>query len=98
MALAVPEVALEYDQLGSYVLVVGEKNLVQRRGVEMGAREGDQRIISKGLTGDEWVIIGGQLRAFPGKPVQPLTVEEAKQREGQGAKGGSQAPKGKPEK
>ncbi len=97
-ALLVPEVALEYDQQGSYVLVVGEKNLVQRRGVEMGAREGNRRVIAKGLTGDERVIITGQLRAFPGKPVTPLTEEEAKQHEAQGPHGGSQAPKGKPEK
>jgi RND family efflux transporter MFP subunit len=98
MALLVPEVALGYDQLGSYVLVVGEKNIVQRRGVVMGVREGDHRVISKGLTGDEWVIISGQLRAFPGRPVKPLTVEEAKQHEGQGAKGGQVPEGGKPQK
>ena len=29
-----PEVALGYDQQGAYVLVVDDKNVVQRRGVQ----------------------------------------------------------------
>ena len=37
-ALMVPEVALGYDQQGSYVLVVDDKNVVQRRSVKLGAQ------------------------------------------------------------
>ncbi len=40
-ALLVPEVAIGYDQLGSYVLVVDAKNLVERRSVKLGVRVDD---------------------------------------------------------
>jgi RND family efflux transporter MFP subunit len=71
-ALLVPEVALGYDQQGSYVLVVDDKNVVQRHAVKLGAKVGDLRVIQKGLTGDERVITNGMLRAFPGRPVTPV--------------------------
>jgi hypothetical protein len=32
---------------------------------------GDRRVIQEGLTGNEWIITNGLLRAFPGKPVSP---------------------------
>ena len=71
-ALLIPEVAIGYDQLGSYVLVVAAKNLVERRSVKLGVRVDDGRVVQEGLTGKDWVIIQGQIRAFPGKPVTPV--------------------------
>ena len=56
-ALLIPEVAIGYDQLGSYVLVVDDKNVVERRSVKLGARVDDRRVVEEGLTGDEWVIV-----------------------------------------
>ncbi len=70
--LLVPEVALGYDQQGSYVLVVDENNVVQRRPVKFGIEVGDHRVVKEGLTGNEWIITNGLLRAFPGKPVTPV--------------------------
>ena len=70
--LLVPAVALGYDQQGSYVLVVDENNVVQRRSVKLGIEVGDHRVIKEGLTGNEWIITNGLLRAFPGKPVSPV--------------------------
>jgi RND family efflux transporter MFP subunit len=70
-ALLVPEVAIAYDQLGSYVLVVDAKNVVERRGVKLGAKVGTRRVIETGLQGGEWVVTKGHLRAFPGRPVTP---------------------------
>ncbi|MFA5112122.1 MAG: efflux transporter periplasmic adaptor subunit, partial [Desulfobaccales bacterium] len=71
-ALVTPEVALAYDQLGPYVFLVDEHNLVQQRSVKLGVRVKGGRVIQEGLTGDEWVIIQGQMRAFPGKLVTPV--------------------------
>ncbi len=71
-ALVVPEVAIGYDQLGAFVMVVGNNNLAERRGVKLGVRVDSRRVIREGLTGDEWVIFQGQMRAFPGKPVTPV--------------------------
>jgi RND family efflux transporter MFP subunit len=67
----VPEVAIGYDQLGSYVLVVGENNVVERRAVKVGAQVESRRVIDTGLSGNEEVITNGLLRAIPGKPVTP---------------------------
>jgi RND family efflux transporter MFP subunit len=71
-ALLVPEVALGYDQQGSYVLVVDDKNTVERRSVKVGTQLDDRRVIQEGLKGDEWVIISGLLRAIPGSQVTPV--------------------------
>jgi RND family efflux transporter MFP subunit len=70
--LLVPAVALGYDQQGPYVLVVEDNNLVQRRSVKTGIVVGDLRVVQEGLTGNEWIITNGLLRAFPGKPVTPV--------------------------
>jgi hypothetical protein len=35
------------------------------------------RVISKGLNGDEQVIVAGLMRAIPGRVVTPVTAEEA---------------------
>ncbi len=87
----VPEVALGFDQLGPYVLVVGAKNVVERRQVKEGTRVGDQRVIDTGLNGDEEVIINGQIHAIPGKPVTP--VQEGQP---QAPAAGGATPQGKP--
>ena len=70
-ALLVPEAAIGYDQLGSYVLVVDDKNVVQRRSVKIGVQKDDRRVIEEGLQGDEWVITNGLLRAIPGQAGDP---------------------------
>jgi len=71
-SLVIPEVAIGYDQLGSYVLVVGDHNIVERRSVKLGLRVDSRRVVEEGLTGKEWVIVEGQLDAIPGRPVTPV--------------------------
>jgi len=70
-ALVIPEVAIGYDQQGPYVMVVDGQNVVARRPVKLGAQEDDQRVITDGLKGEEWVVVNGLLRAIPGKKVDP---------------------------
>jgi len=69
--LLVPRVAVAYDQLGSYVLVVNEKNVVERRSVKTGPPRDSLYVIEDGLTGNERVIIKGLLKAIPGRQVTP---------------------------
>jgi RND family efflux transporter MFP subunit len=76
-ALLVSQVAVGFDQQGFYVLVVNENNLVERRGVTVGAPVDDLRVIEEGLKGDEWVVVNGILRAIPGRPVTPQKQEPA---------------------
>ena len=70
-ALLVPEVAVANDQEGSYVLIVSEKNVVERRSVRTGATVDNLRVIEEGLNGKEWIISKGLLRAAPGRQVTP---------------------------
>jgi len=71
-ALLAPTVAIGYDQLGPYLLVVDDKNVVQRRGVKLGTEVKDLTVIAEGLKEQEWVITNGLLLAIPGKQVTPV--------------------------
>src|SRR5215475_2892250 len=70
-AFLVPEVAIGHDQQGSYVFVVNEKNVVERRSVKTGPAVDSLRAIDEGLKGTERVVVNGLLRAAPGRPVTP---------------------------
>jgi RND family efflux transporter MFP subunit len=70
-SLLVPEVAIGHDQQGSYVFVVNEKNVVERRSVKTGPSVASLRAIDEGLKEAERVIVNGLLRAAPGRQVTP---------------------------
>lgn len=78
VAPMVPDSAVSHDQQGAFVLTVNDKNLVERRGVKTGPLVNDLRVIEEGLTGKEKVIISGQLKAAPGRPVTPEYAEVRK--------------------
>ena len=68
-ALLVPDIALGSDQGGRYVLVVNKDNTVEQRRVEPGPLQGELRVIEKGVTKDDRVVVGGIMRAIPGQKV-----------------------------
>ncbi len=70
-AMLVPEVAVGHDQQGDYLLVLNDKNVVERRGVTTGPSVESRRVIATGLSGGEWVIVNGLLKAAPGRQVTP---------------------------
>src|ERR1022692_1923325 len=49
--------------------VVNKDNVVEQRQVQAGQLVGDLRVIDKGLTKDDRVVIGGIMRAIPGQKV-----------------------------
>jgi RND family efflux transporter MFP subunit len=67
----VPEAAIGHDQQGAYVLLVNDKNVVERRNVTTGPAVEARRAIVGGLTGGESVIVNGLLKAAPGRQVAP---------------------------
>src|SRR5262245_2671317 len=69
--LLVPEAAIGHDQQGAYLLVVNDKNVVERRNITTGPSVDSRRAIDGGLTGQEWVIVNGLLKAAPGRQVTP---------------------------
>jgi RND family efflux transporter MFP subunit len=78
-SLLVPEVAIGHDQQGSYVFVVNEKNVVERRSVKTGPAVDALRAVDDGLTGKEWVIVNGLLKAGPGRQVTPQREGDTRQ-------------------
>jgi membrane fusion protein, multidrug efflux system len=70
-ALLTSSQAIGTSQEGSYVLVVGADNVVQRKVVKTGDRQGQLRIIESGLDPGDWVVTEGVQRAFPGAKVDP---------------------------
>jgi len=76
-ALLVPNTALGADQSGRYLLVVGKDNVVEQRKVETGQLDGTLRVIEKGLSPTDQVIVSGLLRAIPGQKVDPQTATAA---------------------
>jgi RND family efflux transporter MFP subunit len=70
-ALLTRDDAIGTSQEGSYVLVVGPNNVVERKVVTTGVRDGQLRVIESGLSPDDWVVTEGVQRAFPGAKVDP---------------------------
>lgn len=70
-ALLIPGDAVSFDQQGEYVLVVNNKNVVERRSVKSGPQVGELLAIVEGLKPDDSVIVEGLLRAIPGRIVNP---------------------------
>ena len=75
--LLVPERALGVDQQGDYVLIVNDEDTVEYRSVTLGRAIEGMRVVSKGLDGNEWVVVNGVQFARPGAPVDPKRGDEA---------------------
>jgi RND family efflux transporter MFP subunit len=69
-ALLVPDDAVQADQDGRYVFVVGADDVVEQRSVQVGPADGVMRVISSGLTKDDRVLVRGLQRARPGAAVK----------------------------
>jgi RND family efflux transporter MFP subunit len=70
MAILVPDLAIQRDMTGAYVLVVTPENRVESRYVKRGPQLENQRIIEEGLTAEDRVIVEGLQRARPGITVR----------------------------
>ncbi len=73
-AILVPDLAVQRDIGGTYVLVVGAENKVESKYVQPGPKvEQSLRIIESGLDPTDRVIINGLQRARPGVVVKPVS-------------------------
>jgi RND family efflux transporter MFP subunit len=71
-ALLVPDRIIGSDQSGRYVLVANKDDVVEQRKVELGQQVGDLRVIEKGITPDDRVIISGLMTVVPGEKIEPV--------------------------
>jgi RND family efflux transporter MFP subunit len=76
-AMLVPDVAIGSDQLGRYVLVVNDQNVVEQRRVTVSDLVGENRVVETGLKLGEKVIVTGIQRAVPGQKVAPEAAPAA---------------------
>lgn len=74
-AILVSQAALQVDQQGSFVLLVGADNKVEVRRVRTSAGPSGQVVVTEGLEPGQLVIIEGSQRARPGQPVTPRMEE-----------------------
>src|SRR3954453_9903445 len=70
-AVLAPIAAIQTDQSGSYVLVVGPDHKIAQRPIQLGRQIGQEYVISKGLTAGENVIVQGVQKVRPGEIVNP---------------------------
>ncbi|WP_237759340.1 efflux RND transporter periplasmic adaptor subunit [Legionella parisiensis] len=76
--LTVPDTAILYDQVGSYVLTVENDNVVATKRVTLGSAENGMRAVVTGLSAEDKVIIDGLQFATPGNKVEPYEQAQTK--------------------
>ena len=70
--LRIPQRAVTVTPTAANVLVVGAKDVVESRPVQLGALEGDYWIIQSGLAAGDRIVVDGLQKAVPGQPVKPV--------------------------
>ncbi|WP_431270664.1 efflux RND transporter periplasmic adaptor subunit [Dankookia sp. P2] len=70
-AILVPQSAVQVDQAGAFLLVVGEGNKVEQKRVKLGRGPAGQQVVEEGLAVGAQVITEGAQRARPGAVVAP---------------------------
>lgn len=75
-ALLVPQQALGEAQGGAYLFLVDEHNKVFMKPVQTGPQIETMRVILKGVTPQDWVIVEGMARVRPGQSVLAVPVNE----------------------
>lgn len=78
-ALMVPRVALIQNQAGTFAFVVGSDNKAERRKIEVGQVYKGLRVVTKGLTKGERVVVAGLQKVKDGMTVEVrASKQEAK--------------------
>jgi RND family efflux transporter MFP subunit len=70
--LLVPDRVIGSDQSGRYVLVANKDDVVEQRKVELGQQVDQLRVIEKGLTPDDRVVISGLMTVVAGDKIEPV--------------------------
>ncbi len=78
-AILVPELAVQRDMSGPYVLVVTAENKVESRYITRGALIDANRIVEEGLAANERIIVEGIQRARPGITVRVAEMKQEKE-------------------
>ncbi|MGA7267481.1 MAG: efflux RND transporter periplasmic adaptor subunit, partial [Aestuariivirga sp.] len=74
LSLVVPQVAIQIDQAGTFVLVVNSQDKIEVRRVEPGILDGTVVVIKKGLDEGDLVVTEGVQKVRPGQVVQATVI------------------------
>ena len=102
VTLAVPEVitvpasALQTSQAGQHIYIVKSDQTAELRPVVVERVAGPVAVITRGVSVGETVVVDGQLRVIPGKPVEVKTRDGGGPRTGKGTKAPGDKAQGKP--
>ena len=78
MRPVLPQSAVQADEKGSFVLIVGPENKVERRSIGVGT-VGDQGVaIASGLNGTEKVVASAAAFLRPGEKIAPVIAKSAR--------------------
>ena len=71
LRLTVPDIAIQYDQIGPYLFLVDKNNEVVLRRITLGGVSHGMRAILQGIKAEDAVIVGGLQNATLGNRVMP---------------------------
>lgn len=74
--LTVPTVAVQYDQIGAYVMVVNQQQIAETRRIIAGTKDEESIAVIEGLNEQDSVIVSGLQNASPGNLVVPIQHEK----------------------
>jgi membrane fusion protein, multidrug efflux system len=69
-AVLIPSQAPQISQKGTFVYVIKQDETADLRPVTLGQRQGDEVVVTSGLTANERVVVAGQLTVRPGGKVR----------------------------
>lgn len=69
-AITVPLLAVQHGPDGLFVYVVKPDQTVDQANIQVGYQETDRSVVTKGLSGNETVVVSGQSRLEPGAHVK----------------------------
>jgi multidrug efflux system membrane fusion protein len=69
-AVLIPSQATQISQQGTFVYVVKPDNTAELRPIKLGQRQGEDVVVTEGLTANERVVLAGQLLVRPGSKVR----------------------------
>ncbi len=82
--ISIPPAAVVIDQLGDYVLVVDDGDVVRRQNVTLGQSAPQSVVVLKGLKSGERIIVDGIQRVHPGIKVNPQAADSTPAATGSG--------------
>lgn len=75
MRPVVPQSAVQTDASGSFILIVNDKGIVERRDVKIGSVSSKGLAIASGITGQEKIVVSAGAFLRPGEKVRPVMIK-----------------------